>query len=451
MAQEAAPVSPADKITPGYRSYALGILVLGYTSSHVDRNIVGILVEPLKADLLLSDTQIGFLSGIAFALFYATLGIPIAIWADRSNRRNIIAGAIAIWSAMTAMCGLANNFWTLALARIGVGIGEAGSSPPSHSMIADLYGPTERAGAMAIYSLGVYLGVMIGLFVGGWVTELYGWRMAFFVVGLPGVLIALLVRYTLVEPPRGHSEGAGEQEAHPPMTLALFTGMIKAGFHHLWSKIAARHVVIGVTLTSFVGYGGIAWGPAFLIRTHGMSPAEVGTWLAPLVGIVGGLGALIGGKLTDHLSKKDVRWNTWVVAVAKLAAVPFIAVFYLIDNFPAFSIGGVDISILWVLYVPISLLGAFYLGPSFAMIQTLTPLRQRALASAVMLFILNLIGLGFGPQVVGIISDVLRADYGFGVDSLRWALFGTAMLNIWAAYHYWAAGRRLKAEQQAGA
>jgi len=446
MAQETA-ASPDVKITPGYRSYALGVLVLGYTSSHVDRNIVGIMVEPLKADLLLSDTQIGFLTGIAFALFYATLGIPIAIWADRSNRRNIIAGAIAIWSVMTAVCGLANNFWQLALARIGVGIGEAGSSPPSHSMIADMYGPTERAGAMAIYSLGVYIGIMIGLFVGGWVTELYGWRMAFFVVGLPGVLIALLVRYTLKEPPRGHSEGQTEQEAQPPMTMALFIGMIKAGFHHLWSKVAARHIVIGVTLTSFVGYGGVAWGPAFLIRTHGMSPGEVGTWLAPLVGIVGGLGALFGGKLTDHMAKKDPRWNTWLVAIAKFATVPFVVAFYLIDNFAAFSVFGVDVSILWVLYVPISFLGAFYLGPSFAMIQTLTPLRQRALASAVMLFVINLIGLGFGPQFVGILSDVLRVSFDFGVDSLRWALFGTALLNVWAAYHYWAAGRQLKKDQ----
>ena len=193
-------------MSPGYRRYALMILVLGYTSSHVDRNIMGILLEPIKADLLLSDTQLGFLSGIAFAIFYATLGIPIALVADRGNRRNIVAWAIAIWSGMTALCGLAGSFWQLALARIGVGVGEAGSSPPSHSMIADMYAPNERASAMAIYSLGVYFGVMIGFLVGGWVAVWYGWRAAFFVVGLPGILLALLVRFTLREPARGGAD-----------------------------------------------------------------------------------------------------------------------------------------------------------------------------------------------------------------------------------------------------
>ncbi|PKQ03710.1 MAG: MFS transporter, partial [Alphaproteobacteria bacterium HGW-Alphaproteobacteria-12] len=189
MAKGAVPA----RLSSGYRRYALMVLVLGYTSSHVDRNIMGILMEPIKADLHLSDTQLGFLSGIAFAIFYATLGIPIALVADRGNRRNIIAWAIAIWSGMTAVCGLAGNFWQLALARIGVGVGEAGSSPPSHSMIADMYAPNERASAMAVYSLGVYFGVMVGFLVGGWVAVWYGWRAAFFVVGLPGLLLALLV------------------------------------------------------------------------------------------------------------------------------------------------------------------------------------------------------------------------------------------------------------------
>lgn len=203
-------------LSPAYRRYALTILVLGYTSSHVDRNIMGILMEPVKADLMLTDTQLGFLSGIAFAIFYATLGIPIALVADRGNRRNIIAWAIAIWSGMTAVCGLAQNFWQLALARIGVGIGEAGSSPPSHSMIADMYPPEERASAMAIYSLGVYFGVMIGFLVGGWVAVWYGWRAAFFVVGLPGLILALIVRYTLVEPPRGGADGIAPEKHDTP-------------------------------------------------------------------------------------------------------------------------------------------------------------------------------------------------------------------------------------------
>ncbi|MBX3495638.1 MAG: MFS transporter [Parvibaculum sp.] len=444
-AKEAAPAA----LSPAYRRYALFVLVLGYTSSHVDRNIVGILVEPIKRDLLLSDTQIGFLSGLAFAVFYATLGIPIALWADRGNRRNIIAYAIAIWSGMTALCGLAQNFWQMAAARIGVGIGEAGSTPPSHSMIADMYPPEERASAMAVYSLGVYFGVMIGFLVGGWVAEWYGWRAAFFVVGLPGLLLALIVRYTLVEPPRGHADGMAPAKVEIADFRAA-VAVVKDGFAHLWRTAPTRHVVAGVTLTSFVGYGGVIWGPAFLIRTHGMSIVEVSTFLSVLVGVVGGLGAYAGGRLTDRLAKKDVRWNSWVVAWAKVAVVPFIIVFYLMDNWPAFYAFGFPVSILWVVYVPVIFLGSFYLGPSFAMIQTLTPPAKRALASAVMLFIINIIGLGFGPQFVGILSDVLRVSFDFGNESLRWALFSTAMLNLWAAVHYFLAGHHLKKAAGAG-
>ncbi len=445
-AKDAAPGT----LSPGYRKYALTILVLGYTSSHVDRNIMGILLEPLKADLMLTDTQLGFLSGIAFAILYATLGIPIALVGDRGNRRNTIAWAIVIWSGMTAVCGLAQNFWQLAAARIGVGIGEAGSSPPSHSMIADMYPPEERASAMAIYSLGVYFGVMIGFLVGGWVAVWYGWRAAFFVVGLPGLILALIVRYTLIEPPRGGADGIAPEKHDKPLNFETGWVIVKEGFSHLWRTAAARHVVIGVTITSFVGYGGVMWGPAFLIRTHGMSIGEVSTYLAVMVGIVGGFGAYFGGRLTDRLAARDVRWNTWVVAWAKVAVVPFIIAFYLTDNWPAFYIGNHGVSILWVIYVPMAFLGAFYLGPSFAMIQTLTPPAKRALASAVMLFIINIIGLGFGPQFVGILSDFFNYTMGMGNQSLRWALFGTAMLNIWAAAHYFLAGHHLKKASSAG-
>lgn len=415
------------QITPAYRRYALFLLVVAYTSSHVDRNIVGILIEPLKADLLLSDTQLGFLSGIAFALFYATLGIPIAVWADRSNRRNIIAWSIAIWSAMTALCGLAQNFWQLAAARVGVGIGEAGSSPPSHSMISDLYPKEQRSSAMSIYALGVYFGIMIGFMVGGFVAEWWGWRAAFFVVGLPGLAIALLVRYTMIEPPRGYADGGA-----PPAALAKVN--VKAGFAVLWRVRTTRHVVIGVTLTALVGYGSIVWGPAFLIRNHGLTPGQVGLFLGPVMGIIGGLGAYIGGMLADKLAARRQAWNAWIVGLAKILAIPFIVSFYLID------------STFWalVVYMPAAFLGAFYLGPSFAMIQSLTPLRSRALASAIMLFVLNLVGLGFGPQLIGIASDVMRVW--FENDSLRYALLGAAFINIWAAVHYYLAGKTIESD-----
>lgn len=421
----AAPAQTKAAATAAERRYALMLLVVAYTFSHVDRNILGILVEPIKADLGFSDTQLGFLTGFAFATFYATLGIPIAWWADRSNRRNIIALSLAIWSAMTALSGLAQNFVQLALARIGVGIGEAGSSPPSHSMISDLYPRAERSAAMAIYALGVYFGVGIGFFMGGFVAENYGWRVAFFVAGLPGLLLALLIRLTLKEPQRGHADGVVMDVAPPRLS---------AGFKHLWSSRASRHLVIGVTLTSFVGYGALAWGPAFMIRSYGMTVGEVGMILSPLVAALGGIGAFAGGKLADRLARRDPRWNAWIVAVAKLFAMPLLIAFYLVD----------DLRIGLPFYAAATLLGAFYLGPTYAMIQSLTPLRLRAMAAAVLLFVLNLIGLGLGPQLIGILSDALRPS--FGNESLRYALFASALIHLWAIVHYYVAGRHYRRE-----
>lgn len=409
-----------------YRHYALFLLVLAYTSSHVDRNIVGIVLQPIKAELGASDTAMGFLGGFAFALFYATLGMPIAMWADRGRRRDIVALSIAVWSIMTALCGMAQNFVQLAIARVGVGIGEAGSSPPSHSMIADLYPRKQRSTAMAIYSLGVYFGVMIGFVVGSSVAQDYGWRATFFVVGLPGLLIALLVRYTLREPLRGAADGV----AHDAEARAS----VKEVFRHLWATKSARHVVIGVTLVSFVGYGGLVWGPSYLLRTHGLTIKEAGFFLGPVAGLVGGCGALLGGFLSDYLGKRDMRWNAWVIAISKILAVPFFITFYT----------ATDLTHLYIAYIGSTVLGAFYLGPSFAMIQSLTPLHMRASASAVMLFVLNIIGLGFGPQAVGLVSDLLTPQY--GVDGLRYALFATSFVGLWAAIHYYLAGRSFESD-----
>lgn len=425
MAQEIAgdmrvPIG-TDKRSLFQRHYALIVLTLAYTSSHVDRGIVNIVLQPIKAEFQVSDTLLGLLSGLAFALFYATLGVPIAMWADRGNRRNIIALAVTVWSAMTAACGLAGNFGQLLAARIGVGIGEAGSSPPSHSMIADLYPKESRSTAMAIYSIGVYAGAMLGLVVGGYVVQHYGWRMTFYVVGLPGLVIALLVRFTIGEPRRGHADGL----AHD---AALRSNLLQV-VRHLWRTKSARHITIGLTLVSFVGYGGLIFGPSFFMRSLGMKPQEVGLIFGIIAGFVGGFGALLGGFLADRLSKRDMRWNAWVIAVAKLLGMPLFIVFYMSS----------DLWLMIPVYIVSSILGAFYLGPSFAMIQSLTPLHMRALTSAVMLFVLNFIGLGFGPLTVGFISDLLEPV--FGIESLRWALFGTAFIGVWAAVHYYWAGK----------
>ena len=424
-----ATLSPATEIiTPQYRRYAMLLLVLVLTASHVDRQILAILLQPIKLEMQLSDTQLGFLSGVAFAIFYATLGIPMAMWADRGNRRNLIALALTTWSGMTALCGMAANFWQLALARVGVGVGEAGSSPPSHSMIADMYPPADRATAMGTFSLGINLGLMSGFLIGGWVSQWYGWRAAFFTVGLPGLLLALTVRLTLREPPRGYAEGlhATTHEAPSLGTVVRFMA----------STPTLRHLAAGATLASFVGYGVVLWLPAFLMRSHGLQSGQIGTALAFLFGVMGGISTYVGGHLADRLGKRDVRWNVWVVSVALLISLPFTIAAYLAPDIHTAS---------WCSVVP-ALMGGVYLGPSFALNQSLVAVRMRSVASAILLFVLNIIGLGLGPQTVGLLSDFFQPQH--GAESLRYALLCLSLVNVWTALHYFLAGRTLAVDLQ---
>jgi predicted MFS family arabinose efflux permease len=424
---------------PRYRWYALGVLTMVYTSSHVDRQIMGILLEPIKLELGASDTQMGFLIGLTFALFYATLGMPIAMLADRSNRRNIITAAVTVWSVMTVACAYVGSFAQLVFARIGVGVGEAGSSPPSHSMVADLFSPEKRGTAMGVYALGVNFGLLIAYLAGGWMSEHWGWRTTFIAVGLPGVLIALLVYFTTVEPVRGASdrvtdpaEGEGsEGDSSAPSFRHVVA--------HMWRVRSARHTVIGSTLAAFVGYGFVLWMPSFFVRSHGLSPTEVGLTLALMAGVIGGLGTFTAGRLADYLAERDVRWRTWVVALAKAGYVPFLAAFFLID----------DLTTALLVYVIPAFFGGFYLAPTFALIQSLVSLRMRALAASITLFVLNIIGMGFGPQIVGIMSDVFAPAY--GKESLRMALLVLCFINLWCALHYYLAGRTLKADLQSAA
>ena len=409
--------------SPAVRNYALGVLVVVYTFNFIDRQILSILLEPIKQDLGLSDSALGMLTGFAFALFYATLGIPIARFADRSNRRNLIAWALAIWSAMTAVSGLAQNFWHLLLARIGVGVGEAGCSPPAHSMLADYFPTENRATALGIYSLGIPFGILFGFIAGGWLNEFFGWRVAFFIVGVPGLLLAILVRFTLREPPRGMAEGRVADEEQPT---------IMETFRFLWSKRSFRHMAVGGGLTAFVGYGVITWVPSFLIRSYGMSTGDVGTYLGLILGIPGGIGIALGGYLADRYGARDTRWYLWIVSVALIASTPLFFGVYLSST--AFAS-------LMFLILPI-LLGNFYQATTFSQTQGLVSLRMRSVSAAVLLFILNMIGLGAGPQAVGILSDILQPSY--GDESLRYALLILSTVQIWAAYHYYQAGKSLK-------
>ena len=405
------------------RNYALGILVVVYTFNFIDRQILSILLESIKTDLGLSDTSLGFLTGFAFALFYATLGIPIAKYADKGNRRNLIALSIGVWSFMTALSGLAQNFFHLLFARIGVGVGEAGCSPPAHSMIADYFPANKRSTALGIYSLGIPFGIMFGLFAGGWINEVFGWRLAFFVVGIPGILLAFIFRFTVKEPIRGQAEGKIDSENQPSIFETI---------SYLIKKRSFRHLVFAAALAAFVGYGAITWLPSFFQRSYGMQTSDVGWYLGLILGIPGGLGIFLGGYLSDYFGAKNVKWSLWVAAIAMALTVPFNVYVYLSPT--------ATMSFLWLI-IPVAL-GNFYQAATFSQTQGLVELRMRSVAAAILLFIINIIGLGFGPQSVGILSDLLHSEY--GKDSLRYSLLIFAFLKLWCAFHYYMAGKYLK-------
>ncbi|MEM7101202.1 MAG: MFS transporter [Pseudomonadota bacterium] len=418
--------------SPAYRAYALGLLVVVYIFNFIDRSILGILVEPIKQDLGVSDTMMGFLGGIAFATFYTFLGIPIARLADKGSRRNVLAVCLGLWSLATALCGLAANFFHLLMARIGVAVGEAGGSPPSHSMISDMFPADKRATALGIYALGIPIGTMLGNLGGGWINEAFDWRTAFFVVGLPGVMLAFVVRFTLKEPPRGAAEGIAMQEGDAPPVSEVFK--------YLWNRRSFRLLALAGSLHAFVGYGVSYWIPAMFSRSHGMGTGEMGIALFYL-GFASIAGTFLGGYFGDKLGKRDVRWYLWLPGLATIISVPFSAIVYLYHEAYA---------ALWVLSVSY-FLGAYYLGPTFSLTQGMVGLRMRALASSILLFILNIIGLGLGPQFTGIASDVLNATTDLGADSLRWALVISLIFNVISAGLYWAASTTLKEDLDASA
>ena len=420
-----------EQFGPVYRWYALGLLFIVYIFNFIDRQILGILAQPIKEDLGLSDTQMGFMGGIAFALFYTFLGIPIARLADRGVRRNILAVCLTIWSGMTALCGLAGSFIQLLACRIGVAVGEAGGSPPSHSMISDIFPADRRATALGIYALGIPVGTMLGNLLGGWINDAFDWRTAFFLVGMPGVGLALLVRFTLREPVRGASDAKPAVTEAPKAETAL--PPVKEVFLALWARKSFRYMAIGGVLHAFVGYGVGYWIPAFFMRTHDFTSTDIGTALFWL-GIPGMAGTFLGGLLGDRFAKRDVRWYVWLPGLATLISVPFAYYVYTHED-PWFG--------LWVYAIP-TFLGSYYLGPTFSLAQSLVGLRMRALAASILLFILNLIGLGLGPQFVGIMSDVLRSSYGEG--SLQMALVIVLIFNVLSTASYLLAGRTLKAD-----
>ena len=390
------------------RYYALAILTLVYAFNHIDRQVLVILLEPIREDLKLEDWHLGLLSGLGFAAVYSTVGIPVAIWADRGVRRDIVALSLGFWSFMTVLSGFAQTYWHLLLARMGVGLGEAGGTPPATSMIADLYPPSQRATALGVYTLGIGLGILAGFPLGGYVYELYGWRAAFFVAGAPGLVLALVVWLTVREPERGQSE-ARVDTARPSIrqTFAFMLG--QPAF--LW--LLAGCMMICVSANAF-----LAWTSPLLIRTYSAGVGEVSLALGLLVGGLGGLGAVLIGLVCDRLSRKDLRWRPWIILASAILALPFAWSFL--------NAGSLQNAYLFNI-VP-SFIGLVYASIAYTAAQELVGVKMRAVASAFTLFCLTLLGIGGGPTLVGFLSSAFASD-GPAV-SLRRALEFMLLFNL---------------------
>jgi predicted MFS family arabinose efflux permease len=411
-------------ITPAARRYAMVVLAIVYMFNFIDRQILAILLPAIRDEFQVGDTILGLLAGTAFALFYVILGIPIAQLADRFNRRNLIAIAVAVWSGMTVLSGWASNVVYLALARVGVGIGEAGCSPPAHAMIADYYPPERRSSAMGFYTLGISAGIMLAYLAGGWVAQNIGWREAFFIVGAPGLLLALIVRFTVPEPARGASEQRTDSGKQP--SLIFVTRFLLARRSFLYMAVAAG-------LSAFVGYSVVNFMPSFMVRSFGIDVAALGLWLGLIYGFSGGFGFFMGGYIADHIGRSGHRKALRFIAMAMIVTVLF--------NVPVF-LSSSAFGCLVALIIPVAV-SNFYLAPVLSQVQNLVALRMRSVASALMLLIINVIGLAMGPPLTGLLSDALEPR--FGPESMRYSLLIVSSLLLpLAGWFYYQAGRSIE-------
>ena len=402
-----ATAAPHEAYTNRYRYYVLALLTLGYVFNFVDRQVMTILIEPIKMEFGASDTQMGLLSGLAFALFYATLGIPVARLADRWSRRNVLAISMTTWSAVTALCATATGFWHLLLLRIGVGIGEAGGTPPSQSLLADYFPPEKRAFAQGILATAPNIGILVGLFGGALIAEAYGWRSVFLVFGIPGVLLAILIQLTIKEPLKVTASASEEG-------VGLF-----ATLDNIFRLPSFAHIMVGVGFTGIAGYGLGVWSPSFLVRVHNMSLVDAGLYLG-LIGVFGGgLGTISSGLLVDRLARRDKRWQLWLPAIGIFLALPTQLAFLLWPAEHRLVMGDVDAPFALVFMGLSAVFASFWIAPSYAAVQNLVPQYWRTQASALMLLAINLLGMGLGPLLVGMLSDLLSQ---FGDSSVRFGL-----------------------------
>ena len=411
----------------------LWVLLIVYILNFLDRQIVNILAEPIARDLKLSDSDIGLMTGLAFALFYTFLGLPIARYADRpsTNRVGLISVSLAIWSGMTVLCGMAQNFVQLLLARIGVGVGEAGCTPAAHSLITDAVEPAKRSSAIAFYGLGIPIGSLLGLIVGGIVNDLWGWRIAFMVVGVPGLLLAFMVPMFIKEVRARGADTAATTGASGALSIGQ-------ALREVFSTRAFVYIAIAASFTAFLGYGKGVWALILFQRSHGLSAGETGLLLGVALGIAGILGTWLGGYFADRFGKPDRRHMLTTPAIGMAVAAPILFLGYAVTEWHV---------AIALLFVP-TVLNAAYYGPTFACVHGLVQPEARAMASAVMLFLQNLIGLGLGPLLFGMASEELKPT--LGTESVRYVLYGAAWLGLIPAFFFWRASLRLGKELKSG-
>jgi len=438
-----------------YKRGVLGLLLLAYTFNFIDRTIINTIGQAIKEDLRLTDTELGLLGGLAFAICYTLLGIPIARLADRKNRVTIIALSIAVWSGFTAACGAVQNFFQLLLMRVGVGVGEAGLSPPAHSLISDYYEPHRRASALSVYGLGIPLGVMFGAVAGGWIADNLSWRAAFLLVGFPGLLVAILAKIFVKEPPRGYSESADAVSVSPNVERQASLWTVIRTMFNSWGLV---HLVAGCTLVSLAAYGTATYSQAFFIRQFGVSYTLVGLIFGVIGGLSSGLGTLLGGWLADWRGRTNPRWYALVPGIGVTIALPLYVLVFTRDSWQSGA---------WLLVLP-GIFHCMYIAPTWGLVQNVMPGPMRATAAALLLFIVNIFGLGFGPPICGWLIDTFSTSLfnarglgefavqcpgGIGLEGAlpqvdaacrasvslgtRWGILVTLAFFGWGAIHYY--------------
>lgn len=424
--------APASHWSAALRYYALAVLTLVAIVNYVDRQVLSILIEPIKADLGISDTQVGLLTGIAFAAFYVIAGFPLARMADAGVRRNLIAGCLAFWSLASIACGFAQNFIQLVLARIGVASGEAGSSPATQSLLADIFPLEQRGKAMGILMAGQSFGIAFGIFIGGWLSQMFGWRTVFLFVGAPGLLLALLILLTVREPLRGMSDKPSV--SGPDQTETDRVPATSEILRFMWGQKSYLCILGGFALNGLTGQAVLVWFPVFMMRVHHMEPVKVGFLTGTLVAAGLVLGSLTSGFLADRLGATDRRWYLRSSAFGALMMAPLAVGFALSP-----SIAGIV-----VLFLVYKAVGGFVQPPAFAIVQSIAPPRMRGSATFAITVVQNLIGTALGPLIIGMMNDALSPS--LGVEAIRYSLVAVSIFTALGGFSHALGNRWVRAD-----